>query len=81
MTSARPCRRTYLLNPYCHMESPWLTSVRGLVTYTIPRVDVQLSTVIQDKPNVGTDQIGSLAANYTLTAADTPRQPRRSAGR
>jgi hypothetical protein len=60
----------YLTNPYCHTESPWLTSVRGLVTYTIPRADVQLSTVIQDKPNVGTDQIGSLGATYTLTAAD-----------
>ena len=27
-----------------------------------------VSSVIQDKPNIGTDQIGSLAANYTLTA-------------
>jgi hypothetical protein len=60
----------FLLNPYCNVSSPWLTSVRGLVTYTIPRVDVQLSSVVQDKPNVGTDQIGSIAANYTLTAAD-----------
>ena len=40
------------------------------MTYTIPRVDVQLSTVIQDKPNIGTDQITSLSANYVLTAAD-----------
>jgi hypothetical protein len=60
----------FLLNPYCNVESPWLTSVRGLVTYTIPRIDVQLSSVIQDKPNVGTDQIGSIGANYTLTPAD-----------
>jgi hypothetical protein len=60
----------YLLNPYCNVASPWLTSLRGLVTYTIPRIDVQLSSVIQDKPNVGTDQIGSIGANYTLTAAD-----------
>jgi hypothetical protein len=60
----------FLLNPYCNVSSPWLTSVRGLVTYTIPRVDVQLSSVIQDKPNVGTDQIGSILANYTMTAAD-----------
>jgi hypothetical protein len=60
----------YLLNPYCNTESPWLTSFRGLITYTIPRVDVQLSSVIQDKPNVGTDQLGSISANYTMTAAD-----------
>jgi hypothetical protein len=60
----------FLLNPYCNVESPWLTSVRGLITYTVPVIDVQLSSVIQDKPNVGTDQIGSIAANYILTAAD-----------
>jgi hypothetical protein len=59
-----------LLTPYCHNESPWLTSVRGLVSYTIPRIDVQVSSVFQDKPNIGTDQIASLAANYTLNPAD-----------
>jgi hypothetical protein len=60
----------YQTNPYCDTESPWQTSFRGLATYTVPRVDVLLSTVFQDKPNVSTDQLGSLAANYTLTAAD-----------
>jgi len=59
-----------LLNPYCRVESPIQTSFRGLVTYTIPRIDVNLSSVYQDKPNIGTDQLGSLAANYTLSAAD-----------
>jgi hypothetical protein len=68
--AAVPEVATYLLNPYCNVSSPWLTSVRGLVAYTVPRIDVQLSSVIQDKPNVGTDQIGSILANYTLTAAD-----------
>jgi hypothetical protein len=61
---------SYLLNPYCSVESPWLTSVRALASYTIPRVDVLVSTVFQDKPNIGTDQIVSLVATYTLTAAD-----------
>jgi hypothetical protein len=61
---------SYLLNPYCHVESPWLTSLRALATYTIPRIDVTVSTVIQDKPNIGTDQIASLVANYTLSPAD-----------
>ena len=68
--AAVPEVANYLLNPYCNVESPWLTSVRGLVSYTIPRIDVQLSSVIQDKPNVGTDQIGSILGNYTMTAAD-----------
>jgi hypothetical protein len=61
---------SYLLNPYCHTESPFQTSFRALASYTIPRIDVSLSTVFQDKPNIGTDQIGSLAANYSLNAAD-----------
>jgi hypothetical protein len=56
--------------PYCHQESPWQTFLNALVTYTIPRVDVNISSVYQDKPNVSIDQLGSLAANYTLTPAD-----------
>jgi carboxypeptidase family protein len=59
-----------LLNPFCHQESPWLTSLRGLVTYTIPKIDVLVSSVIQDKPNIGTDQLASLAANYTVPPAE-----------
>jgi hypothetical protein len=59
-----------LLSPYCHNESPWQTSFRALATYTIPRIDVNVSTVFQDKPNIGTDQITSLMATYTLTPAD-----------
>jgi hypothetical protein len=59
-----------LLNPYCRQESPWQTSFRGLITYTIPRIDLQLSSVIQDKPNVATEQLGSINANYNLSAAD-----------
>ena len=61
---------SYLLNPYCRNESPFLTSFRALATYTIPKIDVNLSTVFQDKPNIGTDQIVSLQATYTLTPAD-----------
>ena len=69
-TSARPCRRHSPAEPVCHIESPFQTSFRALATYTIPRIDVQVSTVFQDKPNIGTDQIASLVANYTLTPAD-----------
>ena len=61
---------SYTLNPYCQTESPWQTSVRAMVAYTIPRVDVLLSGVFNNKPNIGTDQIGSLAANYSVSAAD-----------
>jgi hypothetical protein len=61
---------SYMLNPYCHVESPFQTSFRALASYTIPRIDVLVSTVWQDKINVQTDQITSLAANYVFTAAD-----------
>jgi hypothetical protein len=61
---------SYLLNPYCRNESPFLTAFRALATYTIPRIDVNLSTVFQDKPNIGTDQADSLDATYTLTQTE-----------
>ena len=35
---------------YCHRESGYLTHVKGLVTYTIPKVDVLISGTIQSKP-------------------------------
>jgi hypothetical protein len=62
----------YLNTPfaYCNQVSPWQTAFRGLTTYMVPRVDVILSAVYQDKANVSTDQLGSLSAMYTLTAAD-----------
>ena len=56
--------------PVCHTESPFQTSFRGLASYTIPRIDLLVSTVFQDKINVGTVQITSLPANYVFTPAD-----------
>jgi hypothetical protein len=56
------------LNPYCHTASGFLTQFRGLAVYTIPRIDVQVSTVYQDKPgSPGID--ASLAANYNAPFA------------
>jgi hypothetical protein len=52
------------LNPYCHVASGFLTQFRGLAAYTIPKIDLLVSTVYQDKPgSPGIDT--SLAANYT----------------
>jgi hypothetical protein len=36
----------------------------------MPKIDVNVSSVIQAKPNIGTDQIASLTATYTLSVAD-----------
>jgi hypothetical protein len=40
----------------------FLTQWRGLATYTVPRIDVQVSGVFQSKPGP------SLAANYAVPA-------------
>jgi hypothetical protein len=43
---------------------PYLTQFRGLATYTIPRIDVQVSGTWSSTPG------SQLAANYTVTSAD-----------
>ena len=37
-------------NPYCHVETKFLTQFKGLVTYTVPRWDVQISGAWQSIP-------------------------------
>ena len=69
-------------NPYCHVESPIQTSFNGLASYTIPKIDVLLSTVYRDRVilngtpnNASTDQLGgSLPATFTFTATDATGQ-------
>jgi len=50
-------------NPYCRVVEPLLTQVRGLVTYTIPRIDVQVSGTWSSTPGP------PLAANYVVNNA------------
>jgi hypothetical protein len=50
-------------SPYCHADYGWLTQFRGLATYTIPKIDVQFSGVMQSKPGA------LLAANFAVPAA------------
>ena len=59
----------------CKWAEQWLTQFRGLATYTIPKIDVLVSTVLQFKPNATTGPTDttvasngtSLMANYNLT--------------
>ena len=51
------------LNPYCHVALPFQTQLRGLASYTIPRVDVQVSGTFQSKPGA------QLQANYGVPNA------------
>lgn len=61
----------------CAVDEPWLTSLRGLVSYVVPKVDVLISTSLRSVPNVQPSTINtfvatngaSLAANYNMTPA------------
>ena len=46
------------VSPYCHVASGVLTQLRGLTSYVVPKVDLQLSATFQSKPGA------MLAANY-----------------
>jgi hypothetical protein len=49
-------------SPYCHVAYGMLTQFRGLATYVVPKIDVQVSGVMQSKPGA------LLAANYAVPA-------------
>ena len=36
----------------CRVEEPWLWAWRGLASYTVPKIDVQVSGIIRSQPNV-----------------------------
>jgi len=64
----------------CSVKEPWLTSARGLVSYTIPAVDVLVSASMRSTANVQPDATGvavatngaSLNGNVTLPGALVP---------
>jgi hypothetical protein len=50
----------------CRVEEPWITTFRGLISYTIPRIDVQLSSGLQFKPG-----IGNIGGNNSASSGDS----------
>ena len=52
------------VSPYCDVDYGFLTQVRGLAAYLVPRADVQLSATFQSKPGA------ILAANYAAPNAE-----------
>jgi hypothetical protein len=48
---------------FCHMESPFLTQVKFIGVYTVPRIDVQVSGALQSIPGP------QIAANFVASNA------------
>ena len=48
---------------YCHLASGFLTQFRGIGSYLVPKIGVELTATLQSKPGV------QLAANYNVPAA------------
>jgi hypothetical protein len=61
----------------CKVDEVWQSSFRGLVSYTVPKIDVLVSGIIRSQanaqPTTNDSRLGSngasLAANYTVTTA------------
>jgi hypothetical protein len=64
----------------CAVNEDWLTSLRGVASYTIPRVDILVSTSFRSLPNTApaTTSVASngnaLSANYNVTSAILQQQ-------
>jgi len=53
----------------CDVSEPWLTTFRGLASYRIPKIDVQVSSTIRSARTVASENASngaSLSANYQL---------------
>jgi hypothetical protein len=44
----------------CNNVEPWQTTLRGLVTYTVPKIDVLVSTVLRSQPS------SAITANWVV---------------
>ena len=67
-------QRTIDGEPACSANEPWLTQLRGLATYTVPKIDVLVSAIFRSSPNAtaGGDVAtngASRSANYLMNAA------------
>jgi len=54
----------------CHNEEPFQTTLRGLASYTIPKIDVLVSTTVRSQPPVQVS--GTLTANANGATYNVP---------
>ncbi len=57
---------------YCAITEPWLTQFRGTASYTVPKIDVLVSTGIQSKPGTLGINGNASATNGDSLAANNP---------
>ena len=78
LTAPGPTQRWEQISS-CHVAEPWLTQIRGLATYVVPKIDVQLAASFQFKPGTlglaGNDSASngdSIQARYVVTNTQVP---------
>ena len=70
----------------CDLPEPWLTSVRGLGSYTVPKVDVLVSAIFRSQANAQPGMVNVATngaprtATYRMTAAAVPGRNGTTAG-
>jgi len=64
-----------LTNPYCRQVEPFLTTFKGIATYLVPKIDVNIAGTFSSRPGV------VLSANVTYTNADMLNPARSTLGR
>ncbi|HVZ20519.1 MAG TPA: hypothetical protein VG871_05630, partial [Vicinamibacterales bacterium] len=52
----------------CHNVEPWQTTIRGLASYTVPKIDVLVSTVIRSQPPLPITATWSVPNSVILAA-------------
>lgn len=61
----------------CHVTEPWMTSVRGLISYVVPKIDVQVSANARsvNATNVLPGLVGSTSATNGASLSATTAVP------
>jgi hypothetical protein len=71
-----------LLNPFCHVETTFMPQYKGLGSYIVPKVDVQISATFTSKPGINVSGFGTPQQGARLPRTTPCRTPwwRRSSG-
>ena len=59
----------------CDVSEKWLTTVRGLATYTVPKVDIIFSAIVRLQPNAAVAALGTTVATNGLSLAANDNIP------